>query len=263
MKPQYIGPTIAFGILNFLAALLMTAAVLAIFFLAPVEETMGEVQRIFYVHLGVAWAGLMALIFSALTGMLYLLRRNLMWDHLSQAAAELGWLGCALVLITGSLWGRAAWGVWWTWDPRLTTTFILWLIYSGYFLVRKSLDDAHRRARGGAIMTILGMIDLPLVFMATRWFRGIHPVSRGMEPAMRVAMAVSLAGFSALFAMLLIVRKTQLRQGDLLAMRNYEIEMNSEFVLYDPESIAVRDPEKMPNCDCRKPVDQSSPSASG
>jgi heme exporter protein C len=164
------------------------------------------------------------LIVSALTGTVYLIRRNLTWDHWSQAAAELGWLGCALAFITGSLWARAAWGVWWTWDPRLTTTFILWLIYSGYFLIRGSLEDAHRRARMGAVMTILGMIDLPLVFMATRWFRGMHPVSGGMEPAMRTALVVSLAGFSALFILLLALRKTQLQQARLLSTWESEIE---------------------------------------
>ena len=157
-------------------------------------------------------------------GTIYLFRRNLTWDHWSLAAAELGWLGCALALITGSLWARAAWGVWWTWDPRLTTTFILWLIYSGYFLIRGSLEDAHRRARMGAVMTILGMIDLPLVFMATRWFRGMHPVSGGMEPAMRTALVVSLAGFSALFVLLLALRKTQLQQARLLSKWESEIE---------------------------------------
>jgi MFS family permease len=135
---------------------------------------------------------------------------------LSTMVYEIVWIR-VLTLITGPLWGRKAWGVWWTWDPRLTTTFILWLIYSGYFLIRNSQEDAHRRARMGAVLTILGMLDLPLVFMATRWFRGIHPVSQGMEPAMRVALLVSLAGFTALFVVLLILRKDQLRQAHLLS----------------------------------------------
>ncbi len=211
------------GALNLLAAVLTVAAMLAIFFFAPVEASMGEIQRIFYVHVGVAWAGLMALVISAIAGAIYLVRRDPAWDHWSLAAAELGWLGCGLVLITGSLWARAAWGAWWTWDPRLTTTFILWLIYAGYFLVRASFDDARRRARMGAVMTILGMLDLPLVFLATHWFRGIHPVSRGLEPSMRVALIVSLASFSALFVLLMIIRKIQLHQARLLWERESEI----------------------------------------
>jgi heme exporter protein C len=228
MKPQHLSPAIGVGILNALAALLMATAILAIFFLAPEEKSMGAAQRIFYVHVAVAWSGLMALIVSAITGAIYLFRRDLAWDHWSQAAAELGWLGCGLALITGSLWARAAWSAWWTWDPRLTTTFILWLIYSGYFLIRGSLEDAHRRARMGAVMTILGMLDLPLVFLATRWLRGMHPVLQGMEPSMRTALIVGLASFSALFALLLIMRKTQLRQANLLAMWKSEIEMNAD-----------------------------------
>jgi heme exporter protein C len=232
---QVLGYASGIGALNILAAVLMTAATLAIFFLAPVEESMGEIQRVFYVHVGVAWAGLMAFIISALAGAIFLYRRELAWDHWSQAAAELGWLCCALVLITGSLWARAAWGVWWTWDPRLTTTFILWLIFSGYFLVRNSFDDAHRRARMGAVISILGLLDLPLVFMATRWFRGMHPVSRGMEPAMRVAMVASLAGFSALFVLLLVLRKNQLQQAQLLSMCELKIELNAESESFSPE----------------------------
>ena len=102
------------------------------------------------------------------------------------------------------------------------------MIYSGYFLVRGSAEDAHRRARLAAVMSILGVLDLPLVFMATRWFRGIHPVSRGMAPAMLVALLVSLASFSALFALLILIRKTQLQQARLLRTCESEIEMNAE-----------------------------------
>ncbi|MCC6125591.1 MAG: cytochrome c biogenesis protein CcsA [Pirellulales bacterium] len=221
-------PVTGIGMLNVLAAVSMPAAIAAIFFLAPREETMGEVQRIFYVHVAVAWCGLMSLIVSALAGASYLFRRDLAWDHWSLAAAELGWLGCGLALITGSLWARAAWSVWWTWDPRLTTTFILWLIYSGYFLVRGGLEDGHRRARVGAVMTILGMLDLPLLFMATRWFRGIHPVPQGMEPSMRTALIASLASFSALFLLLLILRKVQLKQAQILLTCESAAEMNAD-----------------------------------
>jgi heme exporter protein C len=221
-------PVTGIGMLNVFAAVSMPAALAAIFFFAPREATMGEVQRIFYVHVAVAWCGLIAMLFSALAGASYLFRRDLAWDHWSLAAAELGWLGCALALITGSLWARAAWSVWWTWDPRLTTTFILWLIYSGYFLIRGGLEDVHRRARAGAVVAILGALDLPLVFMATRWFRGMHPVSRGMEPSMRMTLIVSLASFTALFALLLIVRKLQLKQAQILLTCESAAEMNAD-----------------------------------
>jgi heme exporter protein C len=228
MKSQRKNTAWIFGIINVLAAILMSVAMVAIFCFAPVERTMGEVQRIFYVHVAVAWSGLAALIVSAMMGAIYLFRRDLAWDHWSQAAAELGWLGCALALITGSLWARAAWGIWWTWDPRLTTTFILWLIYTGYFLVRNSFEDAHRQARMGAVLTILGMLDLPLVFMATRWFRGIHPVSPGMEPAMRAVLIISLVGFTAVFGMLLLFRKNQLQQAQMISTWESDFEIHAD-----------------------------------
>lgn len=164
---------------------LLTTAVWMAFCFAPTERTMGAAQRIVYIHVPVAWLGLAGMMAMATGSTIYLVRRQLWWDHLSQAAGEVGWLCCTLTLITGSMWARQAWGTWWEWDPRLTTAFILWLVYSGNLLVRSSLEDPHRRARVGAILAILGALDLPLVIMATRWFRGLHPVAPEMQPAMR------------------------------------------------------------------------------
>jgi heme exporter protein C len=196
---------------------LMIAAIIAIFVIAPAEETMGDAQRILYVHVAVAWSGLWAFLVATGAGLGYLVRRNLAWDHWSQSAAELSWLCCALTLVTGSLWARAAWGTWWTWDPRLTATFILWAISSGYLLLRAGLEDPHRRARMGAVVAILGALDLPAVVMAVRWFRGIHPASPEMEPSMRATLLLSIVAFSALFAVLLVRRCAQLRLADAVA----------------------------------------------
>ncbi|MFH1918793.1 MAG: cytochrome c biogenesis protein CcsA, partial [Planctomycetota bacterium] len=196
---------------------LLSAAILAVCLLAPTEETMGHAQRIVYIHVPVAWFALVSFVVMAGAGALYLIRRNLAWDQWSQAAAELGWLSSSLTLLTGSLWAHEAWGTWWTWDPRLTTAFILWAIYSGYLIVRASLEDPHRRARLGAVLAIVGILDVPLVVLATRWFRGIHPVSPGMEPSMRVVLLVSLAGFSAFFALLLARRRVGLGLESRLA----------------------------------------------
>jgi heme exporter protein C len=189
---------------------LLALAVGAIFLFAPTEETMGQAQRIVYVHVSVAWLGLLGLLVMAASGAGYLVRRNLAWDHWLQAAGELGWLCCGLTLITGSLWAHEAWGTWWEWDPRLTTSFILWAIYSAILLVRAGVEDPHRRARIGAVLAILGTLDTPLVVMATRWFRGLHPVSPQMEPTMRITLLISIFGFSALFATLLVRRRGQL-----------------------------------------------------
>lgn len=196
---------------------LVAAAILAIFLVAPTETTMGDAQRILYVHVSVAWFGLVGFVIMAATGIAYLLRRNLGWDHWSQAAAEVGWLCCGLTLVTGSFWAHSAWGSWWTWDPRLTTSFVLWAIYSGCLIVRGSLEDPHQRARVAAVLAILGALDVPLVALATRWFRSIHPVSPEMEPSMRLVLLVSVVAFTALFGLLLARRRTQLHLGSLLS----------------------------------------------
>ena len=126
---------------------LLAAAMFAVFLVAPEEQTMGQTQRIVYVHVSVAWFGLIGFLLTAGSGFMYLLRRNIAWDDWAEAAAEVGWVCSTLTLVTGSLWAREAWNTWWTWDPRLTTSLILWTIYAGYFVVRGSIADPHRRAR--------------------------------------------------------------------------------------------------------------------
>ena len=199
-----------------IAAVMVTTAIVAIFLLAPTEATMGAAQRIVYIHVSVAWMGLAAFVLMAVTGGMYLLRRDLAWDHWSRAALEIGWLCCSLTLATGSLWAHAAWNTWWTWDPRLTTAFVLWAMYSAALVLRSGVDDPHRRARIGAIVAIVGVLDVPLVIMATRWFRGIHPKSPHMEPSMRVVLLTSVVCFTAFFTMLLLLRRSQLHVAEIL-----------------------------------------------
>ena len=196
---------------------LLTAAILAAGFLAPTESSMGHAQRIVYVHVPVAWLGLLAFLTMAASGLAYLARRDLKWDHWFQAAGELGWLCCGLTLVTGSLWAHEAWGTWWEWDPRLTTAFILWAIYSGVLLVRAGIEDPHRRARVGAVLAVLGALDVPLVVMATRWFRGLHPVAPEMAPLMRTTLLISVVGFTVFFAWLANRRRAQLGLETLAA----------------------------------------------
>jgi heme exporter protein C len=198
---------------------LLAAAMFAVFLIAPEEQTMGPPQRIVYIHVSVAWFGLIGFLLTAGSGLMYLLRRDIAWDDWAQAAAEVGWVCATLTLATGSLWAHEAWNTWWTWDPRLTTSLILWTIYAGYFVVRGSIADPHRRARTGALLAIVGALDVPLVVMATRWFRGIHPVSPVMEPSMRVVLLLSAVAFTAFFVYLLVRRRIQLslqRQIDVL-----------------------------------------------
>ena len=195
---------------SLLVGVLLTGAIVAMH-LAPTEQTMGDAQRVLYVHVAVAWVALAGFIAMAVCGVGCLLSRNLWWDQWSQAACEVGWLCSTLTLVTGSLWAHAAWGTWWTWDPRLITSFILWALYCGNLILRSGLDDAHQRARLGAVLAIIGAADVPLVIMATRWFRGVHPVSPEMEPSMRYALLASVIGLTAIMLLLLIRRRTQLQ----------------------------------------------------
>jgi len=209
MKPLVIG-------------LLIASLGMAMFF-APTEESMGQVQRILYIHVAVAWLGLLGFLVMGASGLTYLLSRNLAWDHWSHAANEIGWLCSSLTLLTGSLWAHAAWGTWWTWDPRLTTMFILWALYSGCLVVRGSVREPHHSARIASTLAILGLLDLPLVVMATRWFRGIHPVSPEMEPAMLITLLLNVIAFTLFFGLLFARRHSQLMSEKLL----HELEIQS------------------------------------
>jgi heme exporter protein C len=188
----------------------LVAAMAMVFLVAPTEETMGPVQRVLYLHVAVAWFALAAFLGTAVTGGAFLYTRRLDWDHWSAAMAEMAWLCLTLTLVTGMLWARGAWNTWWTWDPRLTTVFVLWAISSGYWLLRSGIEDMHRAARVGAALAILGAIDLPLVVMATRWFRGVHPRAPEMPPAMRLTMLACAVAFGLLFGLLIVMRRRQI-----------------------------------------------------
>jgi len=188
-----------------------------------------------YVHIAVAWLALLGFIAMSACGVGYLLTRNLNWDQWSQATGEIGWLCSTLTLVTGSLWAHAAWGTWWTWDPRLVTSFILWALYSGNLILRNGLGDDHQRARLCAVLAIIGVADVPLVVMATRWFRGIHPVSPQMEPSMRYVLLASVIGLTAMMTLLLVRRRTQLQLENRVAQFQMRIEEYESGLLGIPQ----------------------------
>jgi heme exporter protein C len=179
---------------------------------APREASMGDVQRIVYFHVAFAWCGLAASMAMGAGAVMYLVRRRIDWDHWSQAAGEVAWLCLTLTLATGSLWAHEAWNTWWTWEPRLTTVFLLWALIAGYFLVRASIDDPDRKARISAVLAIVSIADVPLIVLATRLFRGMHPVAPEMDGRMQITLAISALSFSAFFAALIALRRRQLRQ---------------------------------------------------
>lgn len=200
--------TDAFGWLSLVGIL---ASLYAVFVYVPTEKEMGIIQRIFYFHVPSAWVAFLAfgVVFVASIG--YLWKRDQRLDRLACSSAELGVVFTSLVLITGPIWGRFAWGTWWTWDPRLTTTLVLWLIYVSYLMLRSSITEPSRRARVSAVLGIVGFVDVPIVFMAIRWWRTIHPVvfeatEIRLDPAMLQTFLLSLATFTVLFVYLLLQR---------------------------------------------------------
>lgn len=210
------------AVVHLAAGALALGAVLAIFFVAPTEKTMGPVQRILYLHVAVAWFALAACLVMGIAAIGFLATRQLAWDHWSWAAAETGWLAATLTLVTGSLWAHAAWNTWWTWEPRLTTVFLLWALYSAGLLIRATVPDVPRAARLCAVLAIVALLDLPLIFLATRWFRGMHPAAPLMPLAMRLVMGLAAVGFGTVLLLLLLHRRAQLAAAYRLDLLEWE-----------------------------------------
>ncbi len=207
------------------AVLLLPAALVAAFVIAPPEAEMGDVQRIFYFHVASAWAALLAFFLVFVGSIAYLRSRALRWDVLAVSAAEIGVVFTSLALLSGSIWAKNAWGTWWSWEPRLTTTLLLWLIYVSYLLLRGMVEEHGQRAVFAAVFGIVGFVDVPIVFMSIRWWRTLHPAVVGgegfdMEATMLPALFLSLAAFSVLFACLLALRMGLERaQQEVAALR--------------------------------------------
>ncbi len=158
------------------------AAYLALVF-APTEAVMGNVQRVFYFHVGTAWVALLGFIIAALSGIVYLITKDMKWDRFEVAAVEVSTIFFFITIVLGSIWARPAWNTWWTWDPRLTSAAVTELIYIAYFMLRQGIEDPEKRARFGAVYTLLGGLSAPITFMVIRLFRTIHPVVIGGQNA--------------------------------------------------------------------------------
>jgi heme exporter protein C len=192
-------------------------------FYAPREATMGDAQRIFYFHVPSAWLGFLAFFVVFLASILFLLKRERKWDALALSAAEIGVVFTTLVLLTGPLWAKAAWGTYWVWDARLTTTLVLWLIYVGYLMLRSSADDM-KRARMAAVLGIIGFLDVPIIYLSVTWWRTMHPAllvseSGGLDSAMKLTLMVALLSFTLLFLWVLLIRVRLEKKRDMLALK--------------------------------------------
>lgn len=175
---------------------------------APTEKIMGDVQRIFYFHLASAVAALVSFTCVLVASVGFMVRREAVWDNLAVSAAEVGILFTSFVLITGPLWAKPVWGRWWVWDPRLTTTLVLWFLYVGYLVLRQAIPG-HRGAVAAAAFAVLAYVDVPIVYFSVSLWRGIHPqvIGRdgGLDPSMVTPLLMSVTAF--LFLSLLLIRE--------------------------------------------------------
>lgn len=201
---------IALTILDILSIIGIGAATYFALVFAPPEAIMGNVQRIFYFHVGTAWVGMVGFVLAAVAGIVFLITKDLKWDRLEFAAVEVSAMFFFVTIALGSIWARPAWNTWWTWDPRLTTAAVTELVYIAYFMLRAGIEDPEKRAKFGAVYALLGGLSAPITFMVIRLFRTIHPVVIGNQSAaaqggfdmtsgMLIAMFVAIGAFTLLF----------------------------------------------------------------
>ena len=217
---------------NFLPGLglvLMLAALYMVFIYVPTEQHTGVIQRIFYFHVPLAWVSFLAFFIVFVFSVLYLWKRAMKWDTIAHASAEVGVVFTTLVLVTGSIWAKPVWGIWWTWDARLTATLVLWLTYIAYLMVRNYTTEQTQGARFGAVIGIVGFIDVPIVFLAVNLWRTQHPTpiifEGGLAPPMLMTLLVCIAAFTVLYV-LLVIRCASLKnlETDIKHLRNIQAE---------------------------------------
>ncbi len=201
---------IADKILSLLLFGVVPAGLYFAFIYAPLEKVMGIVQKIFYFHVASAWIGFFALFVTFITSIIYLFKRKTVYDDIASISAETGFIFCTIVIVTGPLWARPAWGVFWMWDPRLTSMLVLWFVYAGYIMLRKYMDDVQKKAQYSAAVGIIGFINVPVVFLSIQWWENtIHPNvmqkgGGGMHSDMLTAVFVCLGVFTIIYLSLLI-----------------------------------------------------------
>ncbi len=201
------------------------------FLRAPTEAEMGDVQRIFYFHAPAGIAAFVAFMVTGVASGLYLWRRRLALDTVAHASAEAGLLFCTIVLVTGPLWAKPVWGYWWTWEARLTTTLVLWLIFVAYMLVRRYTENRDQQARFAAVLGIIGALDIFIVYFSVRLWRGAHPVvlresgGEGLDPAMRSVFIFCIFMYLFMYACLLAIRiPIGLAEDELATLRERMLE---------------------------------------
>lgn len=209
-------------------AVFVIAGLYAAFIYAPREATMGDVQRIFYFHLAAAWMMMLAFGVVFAGSILYLAKKDRKWDIVAASSAEIAVVFSFVVMTTGPIWAKSAWGAWWTWDPRLTSTLVLWIVFIGYLMLRGSITDRSRRASISAVYGIVGFVDVPIVFMSIRWWRTIHPqlfngIDMQMAPTMILTLMICVVAFSLLYVFFLLQRVRLERMRDEVELLKQEL----------------------------------------
>ena len=204
-----------------LGGILLVAMILALYMAfigAPRERTMGDLQRIFYFHVPSAMMGLIAFAVNCFASLMFLIKKDRKWDSLALSATEVGLMFFTIVLVTGPIWAKPVWFVWWTWSPRLTSSLVLWMLYVAYVLVRNYVPDPERRAMMSAVFGIVAFLDAPIVLFSIRWWRDQHPSamleSGDLDPAMRPTFLICIGAF-ALLLIYLMRRRYFLEQARL------------------------------------------------
>ncbi len=185
--------TFSIFLLGVIVFLLVCISLWLVFIYAPTEKVMGPIQKIFYYHAPSAMTTFLAFFIVFVTCIIYLSTKNLFWDHIAKSSAEIGILFCTIVLITGPIWAKKAWGTWWTWEARLTTTLVLWFIYVAYLLIRGYAENRDQAARYSAVLGIVGFLDVPIIYFSVKWWRGQHPLVFGQvdEPVLTPEMLLT------------------------------------------------------------------------
>jgi heme exporter protein C len=207
--------------LGWLAGLGLLAGLVTAFGVAPREATQGNVQRIMYLHVPSIWVAYLAFGIVLVASIAYLWRRAETADRIAHASAEVGVLFTGLAIASGAIWGRPTWGTWWTWDARLTSVAILFVMYLGYLLLRGMIEDRERAARYCAVLGIVAALDIPLVHFSVYWWRTLHqppsllkPGPATMSGGILAALLVNIVAFALLYAYFVAKRTTVLRRED-------------------------------------------------
>ena len=216
------------SVVGIIAVMLLVVDLYMIFAMAPTDANLGNVQRALYIHVPIAVISLLAFVVVFIGSVMYLKTRNGQWDNMAVASGEVGFVFVSLALITGVLWAKPVWNTWWTWEPRLTLTLVLWFIYAGYLMVRTFTPNRSKAAVFSAIVGIIGSVDAFIVYFAVRWWRSIHPPqvvgplaeSGSLSATMNLVLMVSFIAFLIFTVWLVLERMATLgTEDDLGSLR--------------------------------------------